>query len=158
MRKILKRSFLILLCFFIAIQLGRPSRTNPPVDSSREFSALYPVNEAVKSTLQRSCNDCHSNHTVWPWYSNLAPASWLVAHDVNEGRKAMNFSDWSAANGEDNRELVAKICEDVSQKEMPPYQYMLLHPDAKVSSSEAREICSWTAISGRGDNRSGKGK
>ena len=144
MRKLLKRSFLFLLFVFIGIQLGRPSRTNPPVDSSREFSAVYPVNEAVKSTLQRSCNDCHSNRTVWPWYSNVAPASWLVAHDVNEGRNAMNLSNWSASQNENSQELVAKMCEEVSQKEMPPFQYTLMHPDAKVSGPEANAICLWT--------------
>lgn len=143
MEKVLKRLSFIVLVLMLAIQFVRPSRTNPPVDPSREITAVHPAPAAVTSALQRSCNDCHSNHTLWPWYSNVAPASWLVAHDVNVGRSALNFSDWSAINAEKKQEAAGKICEEVRDGEMPMRQYVLLHPSARLTASDVQALCSW---------------
>jgi hypothetical protein len=143
MAKALKRSFLLLVIAMAAIQFVRPSRTNPPVDSRNEITTVHPAPPEVAVTLQRSCNDCHSNRTVWPWYSNVAPASWLVAHDVNTGRSALNFSDWRAIDGEKRQEAAGKICEEVKDREMPMTQYVLLHPHARLSNADVQALCSW---------------
>src|SRR5579871_6163902 len=86
----------------IVMQLFRPTRTNPTSDPGASFEAIVKPPPQVASSLKRACNDCHSNQTVWPWYSNIAPASWLVVKDVNEGRARLNFSNWpqSGAEGE----------------------------------------------------------
>ena len=143
MAKVLKRSFFLIVILMAAIQFVRPSRTNSPVDPSREITAVHPAPPEVASTLRRSCDDCHSNRTIWPWYSNVAPISWLVAHDVNTGRSALNFSDWSAINVEKRRESVGKICEEVRDGEMPMPQYVVLHPRARLTTSDAQALCSW---------------
>src|SRR5579884_867516 len=91
MRVWLKRTILTLVVLFVAIQFVRPPRTNPPINPNLEISAVHPLAPEVESIFTRSCNDCHSNRTVWPWYSGVAPSSWLVAGDVNEGRSKMNL-------------------------------------------------------------------
>src|SRR6516164_493590 len=80
---------------FFAFQVYRPECTNPPADPKQDIHAILAVDPQVDSVMQRSCNDCHSNQTAWPWYSKVAPASWLVVSDVKRGRAAVNFSEWS---------------------------------------------------------------
>ncbi|HEU5412514.1 MAG TPA: heme-binding domain-containing protein [Candidatus Angelobacter sp.] len=144
MRKMLKASFIVLVLLFLTIQLVKPLRTNPPIDPSREIGAVHPMPPVVSALLQRSCNDCHSNRTVWPWYSTVAPASWVVAHDVNDGREALNLSDWSAYTGEKRQKLAGKMCEEAKGREMPISQYALVHPSARLSATDVQALCSWT--------------
>jgi hypothetical protein len=142
--KFFKVSVFALACLMVVIQLVRPSMTNPRVDQNRDIAAVYPTSVEVASTLQRSCNDCHSNRTLWPWYSHVAPASWLVARDVNSGRSVLNFSEWSNYSPEKKDKLMGKICEEVSEREMPAFQYTLLHRHARLTVSEIRRLCAWT--------------
>src|SRR5215213_10280083 len=94
-QKALKWVAIGLAALFAGLQFIRPARTNPPVDESRTITAQAHLAPEVASILDRSCNDCHSNQTRWPWYSNIAPVSWFVINHVNEGRAEMNFSDWA---------------------------------------------------------------
>lgn len=144
MKKLLKRSLVIFVFLFMAIQFVSPVKTNPPVDPSREIAAVHPPGPDVSAVLQRSCNDCHSNRTVWPWYSHIAPASWLVTHDVNEGRDALNFSEWAQYNAEKSQKLLGKVCEEARDGEMPVSQYTLLHPHARLTAPDVQVLCSWT--------------
>lgn len=84
----------------------------------------------TKELAQRACFDCHSNETVWPWYSNVAPVSWLVQRDVDEGRHHLNFSDWSRVRELDDIPYV------VSGGEMPPSQFLIMHPEARLTQAE----------------------
>jgi hypothetical protein len=144
MRKILKTSVLILVLLFVAIQFVRPLRSNPPVDPDREITAVHPTAPEVTAILQRSCNDCHSNRTVWPWYSNVAPASWLISHDVREGRDALNLSEWARYVPQKQHKLLGEICEQVREGEMPASQYTLLHRQARLTKTDIQSICNWT--------------
>ena len=113
---------------FLLIQLvpyGR-SHTNPPV-------VQEPVWDRPETRLlaQRACFDCHSNETVWPWYSNVAPVSWLVQRDVDEGRRHLNFSEWGMGGRE-----VREVGETIGEGEMPPLYYVMLQPKAKLSVQE----------------------
>lgn len=145
MRVWLKRLLLAaIVVVVLVIQLFRPSRTNPPIDAKREITATVDIPPAVAAILSRSCDDCHSNRTVWPWYSNIAPISWLVAYDVGHGRNAMNFSEWSAYSAEKLGKLREQICDEVSEGEMPGSGYALLHPDAKLTSADVEEVCHWS--------------
>jgi len=139
-----KRIGLMLILFLAVSQTIRPARTNPPIDPKREIHGVLPVDPDVVSIFSRSCNDCHSNRTVWPWYSQVAPLSWLVAYDVRQGRRKMNFSEWESLNDKNKHELLKEICSDVSEGEMPGWGYSLMHPQAKISGAEAQAVCSWT--------------
>ena len=140
----MKRAFFALVLLVLAIQFIRPSRTNPRIDPSLEINARQFVNPAVQSIFSRSCNDCHSNRTNWPWYSSVAPASWLVAHDVHNGRSAMNLSQWGTYPEAKAHDLLHEICKEVSAGEMPGMSYKLAHPSAHLVAADVQGICSWT--------------
>jgi hypothetical protein len=127
----------------IVIQLYRPERTNPRADPKQDIHATLAIDPQVDSILKRSCNDCHSNQTVWPWYSRVAPTSWLVVSDVNRGRVAVNFSEWSRYSTQQQRKHLGETCSEVSQGEMPATQYTIMHPSARLSASERTAFCQW---------------
>lgn len=140
----MKRLLLPFLILLIAIQIFRPARTNPPVDPKREIHANVSVDPAVAAVFTRSCNDCHSNRTIWPWYSNVAPVSWLVVSDVNRGRKALNFSEWASYGTVAQQKHLSEVCKEVSEGEMPGLPYKLLHSHAKLSEADVTALCLWT--------------
>jgi hypothetical protein len=108
------------------IPYGR-AHANPPVQTEPQWNS-----PRTRELFVRACADCHSNETVWPWYSNLAPVSWLVQRDVDEGREKFNISDGSGEADE--------AAEKVAEGEMPPTIYTLMHPEAKLSVSEKQEL------------------
>jgi mono/diheme cytochrome c family protein len=123
----IKRGLLAGVVAMLAIQLvpyGR-DHTNPPVSGEPAWDSPRTRELAV-----RACFDCHSNQTVWPWYSNVAPVSWLVQRDVDEGRDELNYSEWDR--GEDGEESA----ETVREGSMPPFPYPLTHPDARLDDAE----------------------
>jgi hypothetical protein len=142
-RKILKGAAIALAVIFAALQFIRPARTNPPVDEARTISANAHLTPEVSAILGRSCNDCHSNQTRWPWYSNVAPVSWFVISHVNEGRREMNFSDWAEYNREDRQRYLKKICMEVKRGDMPLKSYLRLHGDALLSIEDVQALCDW---------------
>ena len=137
-----KTLYAIILVLLVA-QFFPPARTNPPVDPSRTVHAALTNERAVVSAFMRACNDCHSNQTVWPWYSKVAPASWLVVSDVRRGRGALNFSDWKSLNAETQQELSSEICKEVMDLDMPTEEYLLLHPRSRLTRAEIDSICRW---------------
>lgn len=145
MKKWIKRSFFIIIGILAVIQVVRPARTSPVSNPSENIQAVLPVHPEVAATLSRSCNDCHSNNTVWPWYSNVAPVSWLVVSDVKAGRSDLNFSSWGAYDREKQQKLLGEICEKVEEGEMPGDVYTLMHANARLSDADRRTICAWTS-------------
>ncbi len=125
----------------LAIQFIRPERTNPPVDPASTFEAVARPSPQLAAIVQRACRDCHSHDTSWPWYSRIAPASWLVADDVRRGRAHLNFSQWRFLSPEMSRIRLAEACREVKTKEMPPWQYRLLHPGARLSDADIQAFC-----------------
>ena len=126
---------------FAAVQLIRPHRANPPTDASRTIHAQVGTANAMPAVLDRACGDCHSNNTVWPWYTEVAPVSWLMAYGVKEGRKAVNFSEWTAYPAERQRQLLVASCQDVSGGTMPGSAWTWLHPEARLSAQDIQTIC-----------------
>jgi hypothetical protein len=137
MRKRLKQAAVVFVVVFVAAQFIRPVRANPATDASRTIQAKASELGAV---LDRSCRDCHSNATVWPRYTQVAPVSWLMAYAVTKGRTAVNFSEWAAYSPEQQRLLLAVSCDDVTNGKMPG-PYTLLHPEARLSAQDIETIC-----------------
>lgn len=127
----------ILLVAPIAIQFVPIERTNPPVESD------VPAPDELKAVLRRSCYDCHSNEARWPWYSRIAPISWLIANDVKEGRREVNFSVWNQFTGSRRARKFKEIVEQVEQNKMPQWYYVVMHPEAKLSGSDKEMIINW---------------
>ena len=131
LRKLLKILLIVLVVGFLLIQIvpfGR-AHQNPAVVSEPNWDSPQ-----TRELAQRACFDCHSNESVWPWYSNVAPMSWLVQNHVNEGRGILNFSDLV------NSGEVDELGEVVREGEMPLASYLMLHPDAKLSDAERQAL------------------
>lgn len=140
MRRRLAQFVVVLVVIVAAAQLVRPSRVNPPIDPRHTIAAQVGTTSPLVATLDRSCRDCHSNATVWPWYTGVAPLSWLMARGVAEGRKAVNFSEWSAYSPGQQRTLLSASCDDVSAGRMPG-PWTLLHPETRLSPRDVETIC-----------------
>src|SRR5467141_3929811 len=108
-----------LVVLFLAIQFVRPARTNPAVDESQTIFARTQMTSPVAAILDRSCRDCHSNKTVWPWYSNVAPVSWFVIGHVDDGRRMMNLSEWGRYDQRKQEKKLLQICDEVTDGAMP---------------------------------------
>lgn len=131
-----------LVLVLAAAQAIRPDRTNPPADPAASFEAMVHPAGPVAEVLSRSCRDCHTHHTVWPWYSKIAPVSWLVVHDVREGRAHMNLSEWNSYSPEKSRKLMRDMCEEVKGGDMPLSYYTPLHPAARLTDKDVAAVCS----------------
>jgi hypothetical protein len=132
-------------CAFLALQFApAPPRTNPHTDPAKAISAHVRLTPQVEALIQRSCANCHSNRTEWPWYSRFAPGSWVTAGDVQRARRAMNFSEWPEGRAGAAIAFLAGACAAVEAERMPPSRYLLLHPNARLSPAERRMLCSWT--------------
>lgn len=142
--KILKWVVVIVLVVFLGLQFVRPARTNPAVDQSQTVHARLQVNPQVASILDRSCQDCHSNSTRWPWYSNVAPVSWFVIDHVNHGRTHLNFSEWGRLDGRQATKKLEEICEEVQDGAMPLESYTKIHWGAKLSPDDVTTLCQWS--------------
>ncbi len=132
-----RRILLGLLAFGLVIQVVPVERSNPP-EGERLQSP-----RAVEEILRRSCMDCHSNRTRWPWYAYVAPTSWLVAHDVEEGREHLNFSTWEIYDEDERVDLFEEIAEVIEDGEMPLWFYIPLHPDAQLSDNDSATLIRW---------------
>ena len=133
------------VALLILIQVIQPGRTNPPVVASRSLQAHVDVPPEVRTVLKRSCYDCHSSETVWPWYSYVAPVSWYIAHDVNVGRSHVNFQDWEAqVNEQEGKEHLGLTCKLIREGTMPPADYRVMHKGSDVSPEETNAVCAWS--------------
>ncbi len=139
--KIVKYSGLGIVLLFIAIQFIQPSRINPPSNPASSFEAVAKPSPEVAGIVQRSCYDCHSNNTVWPWYSRIAPVSWLVAGDVKDGRTHLNFSEWGFYSPEVSKTRLKEMCNEVKAGEMPLGIYTIMHSNTKLSPEEVKALC-----------------
>ena len=140
MNRRLKQAAILTAVVVVAAQLVRPERANPVTDANRTIQAQMPTGSGLVAVLDRSCRDCHSNGTVWPWYTQVAPLSWLMAQAVTEGRKAVNFSEWAAYSPDQQRTLLAVSCDDATSGKMPG-PYTLVRPETRLSAQDIETIC-----------------
>ena len=140
--RIVRWILIVFLVVFIGAQFMRPVRDNPPTPAGS--SLVGKATPEVASILDRACRDCHSNETRWPWYSALPVASWLIEHDVREGRGQLNFSRWTRYNKFERADLLDKACEKATKRDMPLWQYRILHREARLSEADIAVLCAWT--------------
>ena len=130
------------LAFVVAlvlVQAADTQRVNPPptgdVGAEPEVAAI----------LRRACYDCHSNETRWPWYSRVAPVSWIIAHDVGRGRAELNFSEWDSYRPLTRERKLEWMDRALRQSAMPPWPYRLIHPGARLELADRQLLERWTA-------------
>jgi hypothetical protein len=136
--------------FFVLAQFVPLERSNPPADARHDIVAQLAPPASVAGAFDRSCRDCHANSTRWPWYSRVAPVSWIVLDDVKSGRRHLNLSEWGSYDKARAAEKLNDMCEQVKAGEMPDFKYTLIHRDAKLSDAEVQAICGWTAATRSG--------
>ena len=148
MRRVLKVLLWVLVIvagLLLLAQVVRPAKTNPPIDQSLALEAHLNVDPPVAAILNRSCVDCHSDKTRWPWYSNVAPVSWFVIDHVNEGRSHLNFSEWGKLSWGQQRQMLNSICKITSTGAMPLSSYTPMHAGSKLSAADVKTLCDWAA-------------
>ena len=135
----------LLLIVVIGAQFIRPERPRGELPGDGRMNALVVVPGSVDSLLRRSCYDCHSDDTRWPWYAQVVPVSWMITRDVRHGRSNLDFSRWSmdAAREPTLRQRLHWMCEDVRKGIMPPRIYLLVHPHARLTEADKRILCAW---------------
>jgi hypothetical protein len=137
MKKWILGILLVLLVAVVVIQFIPIDRSNPPVE------AEIPAPPEVKTVLWSACYDCHSHETTWPWYSYIAPISWLVAHDVHAGREELNFSTWNRYSTKQQVDKLKESLEEIEEGEMPPWFYMAVHRDIQLSARDRAVLQTW---------------
>ncbi|MBC8032436.1 MAG: heme-binding domain-containing protein [Pyrinomonadaceae bacterium] len=142
-RKVVKWIFIVLTCAFVIVQFWRPARTNPAIDPAQTMQAQLQVPPHVAGILERSCQDCHSNATRWPWYTNVTPVSWFVVDHVDHGRSHLNFSEWGSLQPHEKEKKLQEICEQVEVGAMPLNTYTPLHPGSALSPEDVKALCDW---------------
>lgn len=142
--RVMRWLLLIVVGLFAIAQVVRPAKTNPTSEVSLAIESHMQVPPDVAAILDRSCADCHSNKTRWPWYAHVAPVSWFVIDHVNHGRSHLNFSEWGSYDKREQRELLGETCREVKSGSMPLSSYTPLHPGSKLTPEDIKTICDWT--------------
>ncbi|KAB7887900.1 heme-binding domain-containing protein [Poseidonibacter ostreae] len=137
----MKRALLIIFIIFIVMQVIRPDQNN--IASEKELEIKAPLE--VMNILKQACYDCHSNQAVWPWYSQIAPASWIITSHVQNGRKSLNFSTWQNLSEEEKTKKLKKIYRTVYAA-MPLKSYIWLHEEADLTKEQRSFIRKWTGV------------
>ncbi len=143
--KVLRWVLVVVVCLFVAAQFASPARTNPAADQSLALPSHVQVTAQVAAIIDRSCADCHSNKTRWPWYSKVAPVSWLVIDHVDHGRSHLNFSEWGRLNRSEAGQMLGQICKEVQSGAMPMSSYTPLHPESKLTADDVKLLCAWSS-------------
>jgi hypothetical protein len=146
LKKILKRTGLVLLLAFIVIQFFRPAknRATGPESYAKDITQVHQVPDDVQAIFKKACNDCHSNNTEYPWYNNIQPVAWWLAGHVNDGKKELNFSEFAGYSLRRQYNKLEKINSEVKEGGMPLPSYTWIHGNAKLNETEKLAIANWT--------------
>lgn len=140
----MKKVGLAILVIFILIQFIRPDR-NDSGDWTNDYTTVLDVPVEVVEIIKTSCGDCHSNRTKYPWYGNIAPASWYLDNHVRHGKGHLNFSEWTDYNENQLNHILNDLEEVLETKEMPLKSYLWLHEEAKMSQEQYDVLKKWVA-------------
>src|SRR5450755_285766 len=140
----IRKILIVLLVFFIGIQFIRPARNNGIAESSTDITHYVQIPDTIMNLLKTSCYDCHSNHTVYPWYVNINPVGLWLKNHIDDGKRAINFSDLSGFCKKKLDHRMKDIAEQVDSIEMPLATYTFIHRYAKLDSGRIQIIKKWT--------------
>lgn len=144
----MKKKLLIILgslfALFIIIQFFQPKKNNKIQNPKNDIIFTVQIPELVKKKMVNACYDCHSEKTNYPFYNRIAPVSWLLAHDIKEGKAHMNFSEWANYDKKKQIKLLGDICDEITNGEMPLKAYVFMHSRAVINKGELKDICDWT--------------
>ena len=141
----IRKALYVLAVVLVLIQFYRPDLNNSSYESAvNEFIQQNNVSSEVESVLKTSCFDCHSNHTSYPFYAQLAPISFWINHHVEEGKEHLNFSDWNNYSIKKKLHKLDEIIEEIDEHEMPLGSYTLIHRNAKLKEESSKLLINWS--------------
>ena len=141
MKKNLKRNILmIIVAILVIIQFVPVNRENPPLDPAKDFIAVSGIDAQSATLLKSACYDCHSNESKYPWYSYVAPVSFLVANHIEEGREELNFSEWADYTAKKKDHKLEEIGEALTEGWMPLKDYKLMHAEARLTDAQRQDL------------------
>lgn len=138
-----KKVLLVILIIFIGIQFFKPVRNLSDTISNNDITKHYFIPEQITGILQRSCNDCHSNNTIYPWYANVQPVAWWLQNHINEGKRSLNFSEFGSYTPRKQDKKMEEFIETINKDEMPLNSYLWIHHDAKLSADDKKALVDW---------------
>lgn len=138
-----KKILLGILALLVIIQFIRPERNLSQGISANDISNHHPVPANVQDILSRACNDCHTNNTLYPWYTNVQPVGWWMQHHVNEGKRELNFSEFASYTPKRQHHKMEEVEEMVNENEMPLDSYTWIHHNAKLKPEEKTALLQW---------------
>ena len=139
----MKKLLIIVIVLLVAIQFITIDKTNPPIDMSKDFISVINSPSDLGTVIKSSCYDCHSHHTKYPWYSNVAPISWLIKDHINNGRNHLNFSTWADYSEKKKDHKLEECIEMIKSGEMPMNGYVMLHDEAEITHEQKMKLISW---------------
>lgn len=138
-----KKALLILLVALVVIQFIRPAKNTGEVYGPNDYTQTLAVSPEIKSILESSCMDCHSNHTNHMWYENIQPVGWWINRHISEGKEELNFSEFSSYPDKKKAHKLEEIAEMVEEGEMPLKSYLWMHGNAKLSETQKKQVVDW---------------
>lgn len=138
-----KKIGLGILLMFVALQFFRPARNKSMGMLTSDVTQVVLVPDDVHKVLVRSCYDCHSDNTVYPWYMEVQPVAWYLANHIKDGKRALNFSEFGALMPRKQMRKLQDVAKEVQKGDMPLSSYTLIHKDAKLSEAEKALVVSW---------------
>lgn len=154
-----KKLLIIFLVLVLAAQAIQPSLNRGNAAGPKDITQVMAVPPDVRTILEQSCYDCHSNHTDYPWYDRIAPVSWWVANHVNEGKRELNFTEFASYSPRKQRKKLEEVGETVEEGEMPLKSYLIMHGDAKLTEAQKKTLVDWSksAAAAVGSREAGDG-
>lgn len=143
MKKSVRIVLIIGVIILVIIQFIQPSKNQGVMDDNHLFNQTA-VPDNIRTILQKSCMDCHSNQTNYPWYDRIAPVSWMVNNHIREGKKSVNLSKWGNYSKIDKITILDNICNEITKKKMPLKSYTFIHRDTRLNEEKIDSLCAWT--------------
>ena len=138
-----KKILVFLLVLVILIQFIHPEKNKASEAQANSLGTVFSIPGNIKIILDKACNDCHSNNTTYPWYSNIQPVHWWMNHHIQEGKKELNFDEYSNKTLRYQYHKMEEIAEQVKEDEMPLESYTWMHEDSKLTQAEKKDLIDW---------------
>lgn len=132
-----------LIGIFAILQLFQIDKTNPPTDPQKDFFSIVSAPDNIKTIVKDACYDCHSNETVYPWYTNLQPFAWSISSHIDNARKHLNFSAFADYGSDDRSHALEEVVEVLQEDEMPLASYKLMHPEGRLNAETRQSLITW---------------
>lgn len=139
----LKKILFVVVIIFVAIQFYRPARNISKAVSTNDITNVHPPSSEVNNILQKACNDCHSNNSYYPWYTNIQPFGMWIQDHIDEGKSELNFSEFKTYSPKRQAKKMHEIEEMIEENEMPLYSYTIIHQNAKLTDIEKQQLIAW---------------